>query len=693
MYRANGRSPHGVLGSTGSVEFRVLGLLEILEDGRALAIERGRQSALLALLVANAGRPLTTDRLVDELWDDQPPQNAVKSVQIYVSRLRARLGRDRIETTPTGYLLRAAADDVDAARAERLRTEGRRLLDLGHAEKAAAVLVEALALWRGDAYADFRFDGFAQAEIARLDELRATASADLADARLALGWADELIPELEALVRARPLWERPRGQLMLALYRAGRQAEALELYSSTRALLDAELGLEPGPELHALERAILNQSPDVQRPARRGGGGPRADLSQSPRGAFVGRERELRELLEALSDTVAGHGRLVLVGGEPGIGKSRLMDEVARQARAEGVRVVVGRCWEGGGAPAFWPWVQAFRALMRDSDADGLRAQLGSGAAELTLLLPELRELLPDLPEPRAPDSDAARFVLFDATSQFLAAACEARPTVIVLDDLHAADEPSLLMLRFLARGLESMNALVIAAYRDVDPSLSHPLATLQAELAGERGTTRVRLAGLDAREVEEYVELTAAAIASPELVRRLHDDTEGNPLFVAETVRLLSIEGVTRAGLRIPDSVRDVIARRLRHLRPECVRVLELASILGREFGIASLAAAAELSRGDLLTVLDEAVDARVVGDLPGSRGRLRFTHVLIRDTVYDGLSLATRARLHTRVFETLEPLYARDPGGEHLHELAAMGLAAEAYDCLLYTSDAADE
>jgi DNA-binding SARP family transcriptional activator len=673
-----------VVASPARVEFRVLGLLEVLEDDRNVAIGRGREAALLALLVTHAGKPLTVDRLVDELWEEHPPQNAVKTVQIYVSRLRARLGRERIETTSTGYLLRAQPGEVDAVRAEEFVTEGQRLLEAGEPEQAASVLGEALGLWRGEAYADFRFDGFAQGEIARLDELRTTAAADLADARLELGRADELVPELELLVRSRPLWERPRRQLMLALYRAGRQADALELYQATRALFLAELGLEPGPELQELERAILNQSPEVQRPAQRRAR-PALDRTGTPagtRGSFVGRGPELAELLAGLADAEAGRGRLFLLTGEPGIGKSRLADELAGDARDRGIRVLVGRCWEGGGAPAFWPWVQVLRGLIREADPERLRAELGPGAAELARILPELRDLFPALPEPGAPDSDAARFVLFDAAVQFLRACCDTTPSVVVLDDLHAADEPSLLLLRFLARELETMRTLVLAAYRDVDPLPSHPLAELQGELAGAAAASRLRLRGLSAGDVEQYLELTAAPFASPALVRLLHAETEGNPLFVAETVRLLAVEGLApgtgEAELRIPESVRDVIARRLNHLSPECVRTLELAAVLGREFDLTPLGAAAGLPPHSLLEVLDEAVDARVVADLPGVRGRLRFAHVLIRDTLYEGLPMARRAQLNSRVFEALEPLYAGDPGGEHLHELATLGLAA---------------
>ena len=174
--------------------------------------------------------------------------------------------------------------------------------------------------------------------------------------------------------------------------------------------------------------------------------------------------------MTGLDDAFAGRGRLFLVAGEPGIGKSRLAEELVTQARARGARILVGRCWEAGGAPAYWPWVQSLRGYIGERDSESLREQLGAGARDVAQFLPELRELLPDLPEPPSLDPEAARFRLFDAVASFLTRAAEARPIVLVLDDLHAADEPSLLLLQFLVRGIGDSRLLVIGAYRDVGP-------------------------------------------------------------------------------------------------------------------------------------------------------------------------------------------------------------------------------
>src|SRR5262249_25608706 len=319
-----------------------------------------------------------------------------------------------------------------------------------------------------------------------------------------------------------PLWERPRRQLMVALYQAGRQADALALYRETRKTLADELGLEPSSELQSLERAILNQVPELDRPS---GSWPlRTRGSREPGGgAFVGRQRELDELLVGLDDAVSGRGRLFLLVGEPGIGKSRLADELIRSSGGVGAAAFVGRCWEAGGAPVFWPWVQMLRAVVHDAEAEPLREQLGPGAVDLAQILPELRDRLPDLPEPPTTDSPASRFRLFDATARLLRNASEHQPLVLVLDDLHAADTPSLLLLQFLARQLAASRILLLAAYRDVDPIPDAALTDALAELAREPSTRRLELRRLSEADVAEYVELTATAIGSPELVSSLY--------------------------------------------------------------------------------------------------------------------------------------------------------------------------
>jgi DNA-binding SARP family transcriptional activator/streptogramin lyase len=251
------------------VEYRLLGELEVLDAG-PIEIAPGRQRSLLALLLIHKNAIVSTGQLVDELWDESPPATAEKTIHVYVSRLRKRLPGGRLVTRGSGYLLRVDEGELDAARFESMLKDGRAALAAGEAGGAVRVLADALALWRGPAFADFRYEPFAQAEIARFEELRLAAQIELAEAELALGRHEQLVAQLQTLVARHPLQERLRGQLMLALYRSGRQSEALECYREGRNTLVGELGIEPGPELKELEQAILRQ--DARLPAGRADG-------------------------------------------------------------------------------------------------------------------------------------------------------------------------------------------------------------------------------------------------------------------------------------------------------------------------------------------------------------------------------------------------------------------------------------
>jgi DNA-binding SARP family transcriptional activator len=673
------------------MDFRILGPLEVLEEGRAITLRGSRLRALLALLLVHANETLSTERLVDELWGERPPANATKTLQVHISRLRKTLAGEGgngpasvVVTHERGYELKLDPDRLDSRRFERLVVEGRRELADGHPRRAVSALDEALSLWRGTPLAELAYEPFAQREIARLDDLRVAAHEELIDAKLALGAATEVVGQLEALIGEHPYRERLRAQLMLALYRSERQADALQAYQAARRTLVEDLGIEPGEHLRELERAILAQDPQLHLVVEE------EEVAAEPavgarRSAFVGRQRELAELVGGLDDVCAGHGRLFLLAGEPGIGKSRLAEELVTHATSRAARVLVGRCWEAGGAPAYWPWTQALRAYVRESGATALAAQLGPGAPEVAQIVPELRQRLPDLPPPAQIEPEGARFRLFEAIAEFLRNASEQCPIVLMLDDLHAADAPSLLLLRFLARELGSTHVLLVGAYRTVDPLPEEPLSEMLAEVAREPVTRRLSLGGLSESEVAEYLHEAASDIASPQLAAALHGQTEGNPLFVGETVRLLSIEGALSdspdlSRPTIPQSVRDVIARRLTHLSPESNQLLVLASVLGSEFALEVLARLGDVSDDELLAWLDEAIDARVVSDIPGSPERLRFAHVLIRDTLYDGLTSARRLRVHKLAVAALEQLNDERPG-PHLAELAHHSTAAGEY------------
>src|SRR4051794_9574649 len=610
------------------VELRILGALEVSANGHEVPVRAAKQRELLGVLLLHQGEVVSRDRLVDALWGERPPETATKALQVHVSQLRkARL---TIETRAPGYLLRLDGDALDAARFERLAREGAAALAGGDPERASALLGEGLDLFRGPPLADLAYASFAQPEIARLEELRLAALEDRVEADLALGRG--VAGEVEALVAQHPLRERLRRQLMLALYRAGRQAEALEAYREARRALVDELGIEPSAELQELERAILVQDPAL-------GAAP----VRSTASDFVGRERELAVLADHMEDAIAGRGSLVLIAGEAGIGKSRLCGELATRAGSRGARVLTGRCWEAGGAPPFWPWIDALRPYV------------------------PFAELAP--PAEAGEDPEVARVRLFDAVASHLRDAAADRPVLLILDDVQAADAPSLLLLRFLVQTLGDARLLVVAAYREGEVGPEHPLAV--DELLRSRQAERLALRGLAAADVERFLTLAAGHDVGGRVAREIHAGTDGNALFVTEIARLLLAEDRLEAWSgRLPEGVRDVIARRLGLLPGECRKLLVTASILGREFRLNALERVAGVSRDEVLVAIDAAVVARVVEEAP-ARGALRFSHALVRDALYDELTPAARARGHARAGAALEELYPADPE-PHLAELA---------------------
>ncbi len=382
--------------------------------------------------------------------------------------------------------------------------------------------------------------------------------------------------------------------------------------------------------------------------------------------SFVGRKRELAELRAAIDDLGAGRARFFMVSGEPGIGKTRLAEEVAAAASVNEARVVWGRCWEGGGAPAYWPWMQIFRGLLLDPS----QARL-SLPAEIAQLVPEasfensLR---------RNTDPLDARFRLFDAAAATLRELSRRKPIVVIVDDLHDADQSSLEMLRFVARTLLDANMLVVATYRDAEVQRSPVLASTVAELGRE--APQLLLAGLSAAEVAGFVQDRSGMTLEPAAVATIAQLTAGNPLFLEGVVRTLMAEGkfepsqaLQLGDLKLPDSQRMAIAARLGRLSIPAQAMLPYASALGNEFEIVQLETVSNISNQPLLDLLDEIVGAglmRVLGP-----HRYRFAHALIRGSIYDEIGSAGRIALHRHIAEKLEELYHSNLNS-HLAELA---------------------
>jgi len=267
--------------------------------------------------------------------------------------------------------------------------------------------------------------------------------------------------------------------------------------------------------------------------------------AEPPGRIFVGRKLELGELRVGLHRALAGRGGVILVAGEPGIGKSELADRLGNEAASRGAEVLWGRSWEGEGAPPYWRWAQIIRAHLEAGAGADLASLFGVATPYVAQIVPELRDRLPDLPVPPPLDSEQARFRLFDAITTYLKRAAEIRSLVLILDDLHWADKPSLLLLRFLAREMGASRLLVVATYRDVEVSRGHPLAEVLPSLRQERTVERLLLRGLPEEDVRAMLVALRGENVPETLARAISHETEGNPFFVQEIVRHLVDEGV----------------------------------------------------------------------------------------------------------------------------------------------------
>lgn len=387
---------------------------------------------------------------------------------------------------------------------------------------------------------------------------------------------------------------------------------------------------------------------------------------------LVGRGRELAQLDTALESALVGRGGLVLLTGEPGIGKTALAREFVEHATGRGAAWAWGSCWDGGGAPAYWPWVQVGRTLARGVDRTALRAAVGAGAPWIAALLPELGETLGDPARPSELDSDQARFRLFDALATLLMTAAERQPLVVVLDDLHWADASSLLALEFVARTLPDVPLLAIAAYRHAE---AHARPELSAPLGGlARAGTRLPLEGLVRDEVGELAAVRARGLGAgedeqiaPQLITAVHHASAGNPFFVDELVQLLASQGrlhdprAADSPLPLPDGVRDAIRRRLTPLDPSVLRALGTAAVAGGRFRLQTLARVLGEPTSTVLAWLEQPLRSGIVV-AARDPGHFGFAHALVRDTLLESLGPTNRARLHLAIAEALEESYGDD-------------------------------
>lgn len=421
----------------------------------------------------------------------------------------------------------------------------------------------------------------------------------------------------------------------------------------------------------------------------------------------MGREHELATLTEALNESRAGQGRIVMLCGEPGIGKTRIAETLAGVAEIHGFSVVWGRCHEMAGAPPYWPWVQILRGWLRDSSDEQVRRCAGSGAMAIADLLGDLRERLTELPPAApAPHDDVARFRLFEAIAGLWRQVARERPLMLVLDDLQWSDTPSLKLLEFVSHEVADSPFLLLGTFRDIDISRQHPLSDTLGDLSRRSHYQRIELDGLNLIEASQYMAATSGCSVSSALVATVHERTEGNPLFMGEMTRYFQQEGVIGTGTAtgrvapdaspLPAGIREVIGRRLNRLSPDCNRLLSYAAVVGREFDLPLLTRLLpEIQEPDQRKLLEEGLAARVIGALR-EPGRYQFSHALIRETLYEEQPAPRRAAVHKRVGEMLEMMRGAQCGSDpatlahHFFAALPVGSAEKALD---YAERAAQE
>ncbi|MEV4417015.1 BTAD domain-containing putative transcriptional regulator [Catellatospora sp. NPDC049609] len=647
----------------------VLGRLEVRRDGEQLTIGSGRQRALLTLLLIRPDRFASAGWLAEALWDGASPPSAETTLRTHVAGLRRALEPGRaanaeprvLVSRDGGYQLIVGSEDVDVSRFEVLSGRAATAHAAGDAAAAERDWAAALSLWRGEPLPDAAGLAAAQPEVARLLGLRLQATEGRLAAAVDAGGHLRVLAELQAFVAAHPLREGARAQLMLALYRSGRQAEALALFTQAHRLLSGEYGLDPGERLRAVHRAILAQDPSLDVPPR---GTARPSAPPAAGQPLPGRVAELDALAAAAEGARGGAGRGVLVVGEPGMGKTTLVTRAAAAAARDGVPVVWARCPAVGQAPPFWVWIQVVRELAAAPGAGDAGALAALGATA------------PD----EAPADPAARFRLYEAVARLIDAAAREQGLLVVLDDLHAADPDSLLLLRYLAGALAPTRALLAATSRpyEHDPGL----VAAVAELARMPGFTRLDLSGLDEAALAALVRRETGAEPAPDELAALLGRTGGNPFFAIELLR----HGGTG---ELPPTVRDTLRLRLDAVPGPARDHLDVLGVAGQDLAVPLLAEVLGVTAAQAAEALLPAYAARLVVET--GPGRVGFAHPLFAEVGYAVLAPPRRAGLHARLAGALERLGGAAPAeiAYHYGHAASLGYADDHLRWLLRAAD----
>ncbi|MFL5830437.1 MAG: BTAD domain-containing putative transcriptional regulator [Solirubrobacteraceae bacterium] len=706
--------------------FRILGQIEVWNADRQLAIGGRRQLALLALLLIQRGRAVPSYVLSDALWGSARSGSGNR-LQMTVARLRRALAplddteEPVLRTVSGGYLLAAEPHRVDAALFEQHVEAGQQALEHHSYADAAELLRDALQIWRGPPLAEVSFEDFAQAEIRRLEELRLAAHESRIDADLQLGRHAQLIAELEALLASHPTRERIGAQLMLALYRSDRQSDALDIYQRVRVALSEELGLQPGPALTDMQADILEQKPSLRttpdsqhavvRDGRDGGGPQREGVFAplpsrlQPHGPriFVGRRDERAALNDVLADA-RFERRSAFVTGDPGIGKTRLVAELARDAHRTGTLVLAGRCDEALDLP-YQPFVEALEHLIEHAPRRLLDMHIARYGDSLTRLVPALA---PQALQRPAKASESERYVLYQAIDGLLEAAGAGAPVLLILDDLHWADVPTLKLLRRMLTSPRRAPLMLLCTCRLRELDQDHPLRELLADLHRNALISRLELGGLPSEDVGALVRAISddpTEVVDEHLIDAVAANTSGNPFLITEVMRgLVEAGAVDNVGGRwklsagadpgghLPLSLTEALGQRLARLGADVRQCLRTAAVLGEEFEFDLLSEVADVQAP--ADALAHATDAAVLLDVPGRSSRFRFAHVIMQRYIYNELGSARRTELHGRVLRAMEAHSdeRRWPTAELARHSVAAGAAA-AGPALRYATLAGDD
>lgn len=630
------------MGAEGA-SIQLLGGLRVrLGDTDATSAVGGRVGQLaFAYLVLHRDRAVRRDELAAAIWEENAPADPDAALRVVLSRLRKALGAEAIEGRSEIRLVLPEPAEVDV---ERLRAGGP---DATSARPDNRELLPGLeAEW-------------ITAERAVLAELRTSTLQAVGQSALQAGQLEEAERAARRLIAVAPFREAGHRLLIEVLAAREEIAEALRTYEDFRVLLREELGTAPSRELAALHTTILSAGEEDERPT-----GATEELLPLPtaaapsgRPALAGRTTELASLEEVRAQAQDGHPAHVFVGGEPGIGKSRLVAEFAERAHGMGWNVLWGRCHEEALVP-YEPFVEMLRQYASALSNQELGELSHAAGTEFLALAPDLARRLPRASlAPVADDPQARRYRLFEAVAEVLTLAAARRRLVLVLEDLHWGDQGTLLLLRHLLDRPQTVPLLVVGTYRTTEVAEGHPLRSLPgASLA---------LGGLSAGETAQIVGELAPESG---LAGRIHLETEGNPLFILESVRA-TLEGGGEAA--VPGGIAEVIDRRLRRMDRDASTVLGTGAVFGRSFTVAEVARVTGLPQSRLLDAVEQALAARLVEEVPGTADRLSFTHALIREVRYRQHSAPRRLALHEAAAEAIRALYSANLE-DHLADLA---------------------